>query len=192
MTIERQLCWICGSQVWACVCSTAARVQHAAAVDQLIAIIRVVVPLAAAAQEANAAARICRVQTAALVAYWKEVAIGRDTAYRDAAEVLSMAAAQRDQLQDALSAACDSLGEIMLAIGVRSLLLRPIKNETLRAGVAARGRTDAQLSQIAVDAFEAAALMLAGLGHPGATVFTCTMDDGRPIKQVQKASDTTP
>lgn len=172
---------ICGSQVWACVCSPSARhIQHAA-VERLVAIIRIVMPLAAAAQEANTNAD-----------YWNLLAIQHGVAHTDAAAVLSQVAAERDQLQDALSMACDSLGEIMLALGARPLLLRPIKNETLRAGVAARGRTDAQLSQIAVDAFEAAALVLAGLGHPGAAVFTCATDDGRPIKQVQKAPDTTP
>jgi hypothetical protein len=70
-----------------------------------------------------------------------------------------------------LSAACDALGDIMLAIGSRKFA--GIGNETMRAKIAERGLTDEQIGELAARAFERAALVLAEIGYPGATAFSC-------------------
>jgi hypothetical protein len=79
----------------------------------------------------------------------------------------------------ALAVAAAALGDIMLALGTRPLLAKPM-NDTMRAKLEERALTDDAISRISADAFEAAVLALAKAGHPNTTVFTCdALGEGR-------------
>lgn len=80
---------------------------------------------------------------------------------------------EADEPTAALQAATDALGAIMLSLGARKFLATGVKNEVIRKALEARMQTDEQLTDLAAKAFEAAALVLAKLGVPGATAFAC-------------------
>lgn len=82
-----------------------------------------------------------------------------------------------DKTQDALSAAVNALGDVMLEMQRRRLLATARTDkarEFLSKGRKGRAvLTDEQIGTLAANAFEAGAMVLAELGYPGAEVFRC-------------------
>lgn len=78
-------------------------------------------------------------------------------------------------LQSALSAAVDALGEIMLEMQRRKLLSEGKfkMNTPMYEKAIASALTDEQIGTIAANAFEAGTMAMAAVGHPGAAVFSC-------------------
>lgn len=72
-----------------------------------------------------------------------------------------------------LSDACDALGKIMDALGARKFLNRNDLPARMVKSFQERALSDAQIDSIAIEAFEAAAMELAKIGYPGATMFSC-------------------
>jgi tetrahydromethanopterin S-methyltransferase subunit H len=75
-----------------------------------------------------------------------------------------------------LAAACDVLGEIMMALAARRLLAVGISNKIIHAKMMAQV-DDAALENLAERGFEAAAMALAKAGYPGATVHQCNLEE---------------
>jgi len=74
---------------------------------------------------------------------------------------------------EALVAAVDALGTVMLEMKRRELLGRQQPTSKLAARLYERARTDAEVGQVASRAFEAGTLELVRAGYPDAAVFTC-------------------
>lgn len=81
-------------------------------------------------------------------------------------------------LQSALSAAVSALGDVMLEMQRRKLLARNPTGKT-RELLSAKSLTDEQIGNLAANAFEAGAMALAAVGHPGAAVFSCNPSEER-------------
>lgn len=87
-----------------------------------------------------------------------------------AEEGVRAAAVARPRTAD-LVAAQTALMRIMVALHRR--ILGPMGPASIQAVIDAEAPTDEQIGELAADAFEAAATVLAKLGAPGAAVFTC-------------------
>jgi hypothetical protein len=81
---------------------------------------------------------------------------------------------------EALKATTEALGAIMDALGARKFLAAGVRNAVIRAELEKRMRTDEQLVELAAKGFEVGALMLAVLGVPGATAFSCNPSEEPP------------
>lgn len=83
-------------------------------------------------------------------------------------------------LRNALSAAIDALGKVMLEMQRRRLLADSKTTRRTRKILVndPKKLTDEQVGALAADAFEAGTLMLASIGHPGTGVFSCNSIDG--------------
>lgn len=75
---------------------------------------------------------------------------------------------------DQLSAAVSALGDIMLEMQRRRLIARPNLSAKTIELLSAKALTDDQIGTLASGAFESATMHLAGIGHPGCTVFSCS------------------
>lgn len=76
----------------------------------------------------------------------------------------------------ALSATVGALGDIMLEMQRRRLLLKP-QSDKAKAMLNAKQLDDAALGRLAAGAFEAGATALAALGHPDCAVFSYSASD---------------
>lgn len=78
-----------------------------------------------------------------------------------------------------LNAAVEALGQVMLEMGRRQLLLRPRADAAKRL-LNQRACSDADLLELSSQAFEAGVIELARIGYPGAMVHTCSLSDPEP------------
>jgi hypothetical protein len=80
-------------------------------------------------------------------------------------------------MNDELAAACEVLGEIMLAMQARKLLERGVPNAVIRAKMLEQNLTDHQIGELAARGFEHAATALADASYPGSSSFACGAED---------------
>lgn len=74
---------------------------------------------------------------------------------------------------DALAAAVDALGDVMMAMQARHLLARGCRNDVIRAKLEADAITDEAIGKLASSAFQAGVEALAEAGDPNVSVHRC-------------------